>query len=108
MVSGVSVTQTRHIRHWAEQLDWPSEFFLSRWIFRVACDRLQDKNEARIIKDLMPLHVPSVETLATFDAEHLDHLVESVNEGWNNCVPLTRPRPQPDYAVGFGTICLHR
>ena len=29
-------------------------------------------------------------------------MVESVNEGWNNCVPVTKPRPQPDYALGFG------
>lgn len=28
-------------------------------------------------------------------------LIESVNEGWNNSIPLTKPRPQPDYSVGF-------
>ncbi|KAF1950392.1 hypothetical protein CC80DRAFT_519990 [Byssothecium circinans] len=27
---------------------------------------------------------------------------KSVNEGWNNSIPLTGLRPQPDYAVGFG------
>ncbi|KAM4066807.1 hypothetical protein HRG_012176 [Hirsutella rhossiliensis] len=26
---------------------------------------------------------------------------QSVNEGWNNAVPLTATRPQPDYSVGF-------
>jgi len=41
-------------------------------------------------KDLTPLIVPSAETLAT------------LGEGWNNCVPVTKPRPQPDYALGFG------
>jgi hypothetical protein len=28
-------------------------------------------------------------------------LIESVNEGWDNSIALTKPRPQPDYAVGF-------
>lgn len=28
-------------------------------------------------------------------------LIDSVNEGWNNSIPVTRTRPQPDYSVGF-------
>jgi hypothetical protein len=28
-------------------------------------------------------------------------LIESTNEGWNNSIPLTKTRPQPDYSVGF-------
>jgi hypothetical protein len=71
-------------------------------VFRTTCNELQGKNEARIFKDLTPLIVPSAETLATLGAKHLDVVVESVNEGWNNCVPVTKPRPQPDYALGFG------
>jgi hypothetical protein len=71
-------------------------------VFRTTCNRLQGKNKARIIKDLTPLLVPSVEPLATLGAKHLDIVVESVNEGWNNCVPVTKPRPQPDYGAGFG------
>jgi hypothetical protein len=47
------------------------------------------------------LIVPSAETLATFGAKHLEILVESVNEGWNNSIPITKTRPQPDYSVGF-------
>ncbi|KAJ4286032.1 hypothetical protein N0V88_008147, partial [Collariella sp. IMI 366227] len=31
-------------------------------------------------------------------------LVESVNEGWNNSIPLTGTRPQPDYSVGFKRV----
>lgn len=71
-------------------------------IFRTTCDRLQGKNEARIIKDFTPLLDPSTELLATLGAKHLSIVIESVNEGWNNRIPVTRPRPQPDYAVGFG------
>ena len=45
--------------------------------------------------------VPSAETLATFWARTLEVLVKSVNKGWNNSVPLTGTRPQPNYSVGF-------
>jgi hypothetical protein len=38
--------------------------------------------------------VPSAETLATRGTEHLEILIESVNEGWNNSIPPTRIRPQ--------------
>ncbi|KAF1952692.1 hypothetical protein CC80DRAFT_172641 [Byssothecium circinans] len=70
-------------------------------IFDKACRKLQDKNEARVVQDITRLIVPSAETLATFGAKTLDVLVESVNEGWNNSIPLTGTRPQPDYSVGF-------
>ena len=30
-----------------------------------------------------------------------DYMVETLDEGWNSCYPLTSPRPQPDFAVGF-------
>jgi hypothetical protein len=43
-----------------------------------------------------------VETLATYGATHLNHLIESVNEGWKSAIPFYGPCPQPDYAVGFG------
>ena len=65
------------------------------------CAKSQVINEAGIFKDLTPLIVPCAEPLAMLGAKHLDILVESVNEGWNNCIAVTRPRPQPDYAVGF-------
>lgn len=45
--------------------------------------------------------VSSAETLATFGAKDLEILIESVNEGWNNFIPVTKIRPQPDYSVGF-------
>ena len=70
-------------------------------IFTTTCNRLGGKNEARIVKDLTPLIVPSIEPLAMLGAKHLNIVVESVNEGWDCCIPITRPRPQPDYAVGF-------
>jgi hypothetical protein len=63
--------------------------------------KIQDRNEARVVQDIARLIVPSAETLAKFGAEHLEILIESVNEGWNNSIPITKTRPQPDYSVGF-------
>ena len=86
----------------AKQLLPKDTLFRDDKTFKNACNRLEGKNEARIFKDLTPLLVPFAETLAVLGAKHLDIVVESVNEGWNSCVPVTKPRPQPDYALGFG------
>jgi len=61
-------------------------------LFDKTCRKIQDKNEARVIQDIARLIVPSAETLATYGATHLQHLIESVNEGWNNSIPMTKPR----------------
>ncbi|KAK5651291.1 hypothetical protein OQA88_12635 [Cercophora sp. LCS_1] len=70
-------------------------------IFKATCRKIHNKNEVRVIQDVSRLIVPSAESLATFGAKHLDILTESVNEGWNNSIPFTGTRPQPDYSVGF-------
>ncbi|KAK4170682.1 hypothetical protein QBC36DRAFT_126416 [Triangularia setosa] len=79
----------------------PSDTLFRDDIFETTCQKIEDKNEARIIQDISRLIVPSAESHATFGAKHLDILIESVNEGWNNSIPLTSTRPQPDYSVGF-------
>ena len=71
-------------------------------IFEKTCRKIQDRNEAKVVQDITRLIVPSAEILATYGAEHLDVLFESVNEGWNSSISLYGPRPQPDYSVGFG------
>ncbi|RYP54089.1 hypothetical protein DL768_001091 [Monosporascus sp. mg162] len=70
-------------------------------VFGLTCEMIHGRNEARVIHDISGLIVPRAESLATFGANHLKILAESVNEGWNNSIPLTEPRPQPDYSVGF-------
>ena len=71
-------------------------------IFKSTCQKIQNKNEARVIQDITRLIVPSCKTLATYGSTNLDCLVETVNEGWNDSIPVTKTRPEPDYAVGFG------
>jgi len=78
----------------------PSDSLFRDDIFDRTCQNTQDRNEARVIRDISLL-VPSAETLATYGADHLNILIDSTNEGWNNSFPLTGTRPQPDYSVGF-------
>ncbi|KAM3496778.1 hypothetical protein MY10362_009851 [Beauveria mimosiformis] len=82
-----------------EQSIPPGSIFDST-VFERACNNLQKANEARVIQDISRLLVPSAETLALY-TKPLKLLKESVNEGWNNSIPLTGTRPQPDYSVGF-------
>lgn len=70
-------------------------------LFKDTCREIQDRNEAKVIQDITRLIVPSARHLAIRGAKQLKILTESVNEGWNNSIPVTKTRPQPDYAVGF-------
>ena len=81
--------------------DYPTDSLFSDDLFERTCDKIRRKNETRVIRDIALLIVPSAEILATRGAKHLDILAESVNEGWNNSIPLSKTRPQPDYSNGF-------
>ena len=70
-------------------------------LFDETCESVQARNEAILVRDISPLICPSAQVLRMYGAEHLEHLMESVNEGWNSSVAFYGPRPQPDYSVGF-------
>ena len=89
----------RKLLHQEQQV--PQESLFRDDIFEVTCRKIRNKNETRVIRDISLLIVPSAEILTTYGASELACLTESVNEGWNNCIPLTTTRPQPDYAVGL-------
>ena len=74
-----------------EQLN-PNETIFDDTTFADACHNLRNSNEARVIQDISRLIVPSAESLS-LHAKGLKLLVESVNEGWSNSIPLTGPRP---------------
>ena len=76
--------------------------FRDDW-FQATCEKLRDRNGARVVNDIARLIVPSAETLATFGAIQLEDLVVGMNERWNESIPLTptAARPQPDFCVGF-------
>jgi len=71
-------------------------------LFKKTCEKIRNRNEAMVIRDIGSLIVSSSQTLATYGATHLNHLYECVNEGWNSVIPFHGTRPQPDYSVGFG------
>jgi hypothetical protein len=79
----------------------PNDSLFRDDIFERTCRKIRNRNEAKVIQDIARLIVPSAEALATYGAGHLDILIESVNEGWNNSMRVTGTRPQPDYSVGF-------
>lgn len=79
----------------------PADTLFRDDIFKKTFRKLVGRNEEMVIQDIGRLIVPSAQNMAIFGATHLDKLIESVNEGWNESIPLTRPRPQPDYSVGF-------
>ncbi|KAL8959448.1 MAG: hypothetical protein Q9193_003690, partial [Seirophora villosa] len=70
-------------------------------LFMTTCAKIADRNEARVVQDIARLIVPSAETLSTYGAKNLHHLIESTNERWYGSIPVHGPRPQPDYAVAF-------
>ncbi|RMZ86963.1 hypothetical protein DV736_g5811, partial [Chaetothyriales sp. CBS 134916] len=70
-------------------------------LFNSTFRKVRNRNETRVIRDISQLIVPSAEIFAIYGTSALDCLIESTNEGWNNSIPLTKTRPQPDYSVGF-------
>ncbi|KAK3334542.1 hypothetical protein B0H65DRAFT_436873 [Neurospora tetraspora] len=80
----------------------PTESLFRDELFEETCRNAANRNEARVVRDILPLIVPPAEILAANGSAGLKCLVESINEGWSSSIPLTGiPRPQPDYSVGF-------
>ncbi|KAK5312873.1 hypothetical protein LTR93_011144 [Exophiala xenobiotica] len=79
----------------------PKDSLFREGLFNSTFRKIRNRNETRVIRDISQLIVPSAETFATYGATALDCLIESTNEGWNNSIPVTKTRPQPDYSVGF-------
>ncbi|KAL8974437.1 MAG: hypothetical protein Q9197_001315 [Variospora fuerteventurae] len=79
----------------------PSDTLFDDRFFGETMDKIQNENEARVIRDIGQLISPSAECLATRGIRKLHLLKESTNAGWNQCIPFEGPRPQPDFCVGF-------
>ncbi len=60
--------------------------------FDTTCEKIQNRSEDRVIQDITRLIVPTAETLATLGAKYLETLIESVKEGQNNSIPITKTR----------------
>ncbi|WPH02472.1 Hypothetical protein R9X50_00533600 [Acrodontium crateriforme] len=99
---GITTTTKReYLRLLDDEAEVPAHSLFQDDLFKRTCRKIQDRNEAKVVQDITRLIVPSAETLATYGATNLQCLIESVNEGWDNYIPVTKTRPQPDHAVGF-------
>ena len=55
-------------------------------LFKATCDKVQNRNEARIIRSITQYIIPSAEDLETLSAMHLEPLIERVNETWTGSI----------------------
>ena len=69
-------------------------------LFKRVCQRIRNKIEVRIIRDLSSLLVFFVEILYLREATNLEHLIETVDESWIKSISLVQDsRSQFDFAV---------
>lgn len=71
--------------------------------FWVALQRVRNRNESRVFRDITPFIVPSAELLYIRGLDHLEHLTEELNAEWTKCTALAGPRPKPDFCVGLSS-----
>lgn len=81
--------------HWQESKDKCRKLlserftFFSDRVFESTCERVANQNEAKAIDKIARLVAPSAVDLADFGAEHLEKLVVTINEGWENSISVT-------------------
>ncbi|KAK3669805.1 hypothetical protein LTR78_010322 [Recurvomyces mirabilis] len=63
-------------------------------------DRIRFRNEARVVRDIMPVLVPSAELLHIDGVASLNDICEALNAEWTQCDTLCGPRPKPDFVAG--------
>ncbi len=59
----------------------PQDSLFRSDIFESTYRKVEDRNKARVIRDITPLIVLLAEILYIYGASYLKHLIESVNEG---------------------------
>jgi hypothetical protein len=63
-------------------------------------DLVRFRNEARIVRDIMPFVVPSAELLHVDGHPGLEIICEAMDAEWTQCMTLCGPRPKPDFVAG--------
>ena len=80
----------------------PQDSLFNDDLFKRVIQRVRNRNETRVTRDLAPTLTPSAEILFLWGAIGLKHLFELNNESWYKSIPLVHgPRPQPDFCVGL-------
>jgi hypothetical protein len=80
----------------------PKDLLFCNDLFKSTYRKIQDRNKAIVIRDILLLIVLSAQTLAIYSTIYLDYLIESINKGWKRAIPFYSPCLQPDYSIGFG------
>jgi len=70
-------------------------------LFQATCDKVQNRNETRVIRSIISYIVLSAENLKTLDATHLEHLIERVNECWTDNIAVKSSLSRSNYSVEF-------
>jgi len=63
-------------------------------------ERVRFRNEARVVRDLTSVLVPSAELLDIDGVSPLRNICEALNAEWTQCDTLCGPRPKPDFVAG--------
>ncbi|KXS94533.1 hypothetical protein AC579_9536 [Pseudocercospora musae] len=63
--------------------------------------RVRFRNESRVVRDVMPIVVPSPELLHIDGHAEVDNICEAMNAEWTQCDTLCGPRPKPDFVGGI-------
>ncbi|KAL8634895.1 MAG: hypothetical protein Q9228_007557, partial [Teloschistes exilis] len=80
----------------------PDDSLFNEDLFEDFCQWIADRNEARIVRDLTPLLIPSAELMNLRGASHLRHVIEAIDESWSKIIPMINgPCPKPDLSVGL-------
>ncbi|KAK8223216.1 hypothetical protein HDK90DRAFT_114762 [Phyllosticta capitalensis] len=79
----------------------PSVSLFDDRIFEKTISKLEDKNKARVIKDIDSLIVASAEEFETLNNADPECLVETVDVPWTTCVSLCEFIPRPRYTVAY-------
>ncbi len=70
-------------------------------LFQTTCDKVQNRNEAQVIRSIILYIVLSAENLKTLDATHLEHLIERINEYWTDNIAVKSSLSRSNYSVEF-------
>lgn len=70
-------------------------------LFWKTINRLRSRSEAKVMRDLTPYIVPSVELLFIRGDSKLEHMMEEIQAEWSKCTSLAGPQSKPDLTVGF-------
>lgn len=78
----------------------PKNSLFEENIFWKVLEGVRSRNEARVVRDILPWLIPSAELLFMRGFSGFKDLTEEIQAEWK-CVSLAGPLPKPDFTVGY-------